>query len=513
MFRYFMVLILVVALLPLGRSADSKPRFVDVTAASGLQLPNKCLPHAVAVEDFDGDGLPDILIATFEPPHIFYFRNLGNLRFKDATRGSGLETFAGTGTGFAVGDFDRDGKLDVYITSVRGAESRLYKGNGDGTFTDVSVKSGTLVKAPTRSCAWSDIDGDGWLDLYVTSPNGANHLFRNNRDGTFTDIAHEAGVALADRHSLGCAFGDVDGDGLDDLFVTNYQSQVSALFKNLGNGKFRDVTALAGLGRKASSVGCVFADVFNRGRLDLFVTTDSWLSGANYTEAQLLRQKHTVEPNVLYVNDGKGKFTPLNEATLNYKSLGHDAVLEDLDHDGLVDIYVGVDAESGNKWATSKGGNPFWTRPDGKTWREQSKQWGIQHEANCVCVPAVDFDNDGDLDLLLVNFYSNVVLYRNETNDKNWLRVKAVGTKSNRDGIGAQVSVFRTDGGPKQLVGFRHIQSGSGYCRCSPLEAHIGLGPKPAASYRVEVFFPASKTRVVKEAVQPGQRLVVRESE
>ena len=120
-----------------------------------------------------------------------------------------------------------------------------------------------------------------------------------------------------------------------------------------------------------------------------------------------------------------------------------------------------MDAESGNKWATSKGGNPLWTRPDGKTWREQAKEWGVKHESNCVCVPAADFDNDGDLDLLLVNFYSNVVLYRNNTNDKNWLRVKAVGSKSNRDGIGAKVSVY-AEGGAKQLVGFREIQSGLG---------------------------------------------------
>src|SRR5205085_5938144 len=123
------------------------------------------------------------------------------------------------------------------------------------------------------------------------------------------------------------------------------------------------------------------------------------------------------------------------------------------------------------RWATSKGGNPLWTRPDGKTWTEVSKDWGVRFEGNCVCVPAADFDNDGDLDLLLVNFYSNVVLYRNETNDSSWLRVKAVGTKSNRDGIGAQVRVL--DG--KKLVGYRHIQSGSGYARCSPPEAHFGL--------------------------------------
>lgn len=511
----WLVILSSLALGPSSFGAEPTSRFTDVTAATGITIAKNTgvggtNPHAVAVEDFDGDGKPDIVIGTFGAPHVRYFRNQGNLKFVDVTKGSGLESFKGDGTGAAVADFDRDGKPDLYLTSLRKGGSRLFKNNGDGTFTDVSEKAGVLIEGSARSCAWSDVDGDGWPDLYVTCPEGPNRLFRNNRDGTFTDIAKEAGVQLADRESLGCAFADVDGDGLDDLFVTNYHSQRSALFKNLGKGKFRDITEAAGLGRKASSVGCTFADVFNRGRLDLFVTTDSWLGGANATEAQLKAMKHTVEPNVLFVNDGKGKFTSLAEPAFDFKSLSHDVLLEDLDHDGLVDVYVGVDAESGNQWATSKGGNPLWSRTDGKAWKEVAREWGVKHVGNCVCVLAADFDGDGDLDLLLVNFYGNVVVYRNETNDRNWLTVKPLGTRSNRDGIGAQVRVFGKEG---KLAGFRQVQSGSGYCRCSPLEAHFGLGKKPEKGYRVEVFFPASKRRVVRDDVRPGQRIVVKEEE
>ena len=490
----------------------ARPRFTDVSADSGLKVAANTgvggtNPHAIAVEDFNGDGLPDVIILTFGKPHIYYYRNLGKLKFRDVTRGSGLEGFEGDGTGIAVADFDKDGILDVYVTSLRKGASRLYKGKADGTFVDVSAKAGVLVKSAARSCAWGDVDQDGYPDLYVTCPDGANLLFRNNGDGTFTDIAKSAGVDLAGRHCLGCAFGDVDGDGRDDLFVTNYKSQVSALFKNLGGGKFKDVTTESGLGRKASSVGCVFADVFNRGRLDLYVTTDSWLSGANYTEKQLLAMKHTVEPNVLYSNDGKGKFTKVDAPGFDLKTLSHDAVVADFDHVGWPEVYVTVDAESGNQWATSKGGNRLWTRPDGKTWREVSKSWGVHHEANCVCVEAVDFDNDGDLDLLLVNFYSQPVLYRNNTNDKNWLRVRAVGKKSSRDGIGAKVYVHGAGG---KLVGYRQIHSGAGYCRCSPLEAHFGLG-KAEEKYQVSVVFPLSRKPVVVDGVKPGRLLVVKE--
>lgn len=491
--------------------AGEPVRFTDVTVEAGIKVRDPKMerytapnPHAVAVEDFDGDGLLDFIVTSFGEPFVHYYRNQGKLRFVEVTKGSGLETFRGAGTGAAVADFDHDGKLDIYLSSLRQGSSRLYRGIGGGKFSDVSDKAGTLVES-ARSCAWSDIDGDGWADLYVTCPKGPNRLFRNQKDGTFSDIASAAGVALADRHSLGCAFGDVDGDGKDDLFVTNYESQMSTLFKNLGSGKFRDITAEAGLGRKSSAVGCVFADVFNRGRFDLYVTTDSWLSGANYTEDQLRKQGHTVEPNLLYANDGKGIFNTVSGPMSEYKSLSHDAALEDLDHDGLIDIYVGVDAESGNRFATSKGGNPLWLRK-GSDWQEVANS-GIKLEVNCVCVPAADFDDDGDLDLLLVNFYSNAVLYRNDTNNKSWLRVKAIGTKSNPDALGTQVRVFAND----KLVGFRQIQSGAGYCRSSALEAHFGLGQTKTC--RVEVLFPSSGIRVVRANVEAGQRLVIRETE
>lgn len=489
----------------------ASPRFTDVTAASGLNVPRDCKPHAVAVEDFDGDGLLDVLLGTFDPPHLLYFRNLGGLKFRDVTKGSGLEAFKGQGTGFAVGDYDRDGRLDVFVASLKPGESRLFHGERDGAFTDVTAKAGLAWDGPARSCAWSDYDRDGWLDLYVATPEGGGRLFHNRGNGTFTDVTRAAGVALPRKHLLGCAFGDFDGDGLDDLFVTAYDSQSSVLFKNLGDGTFRDVTATAGLGRRASSVGCAFGDVLGLGRLDLYVTTDSWLSGANYTEKQLLEMKHTVEPNLLYLGDGKGKFRSVEEATLALKTLSHDVVLEDLDHDGKVEIYVGVDAESGNQWATSKGGNPLWTRGRGDKWQEVSKAWGVAHESNCVCVPAADFDNDGDLDLLLINFYTRPVLYRNNTDDKHWLRVKAVGAKSNPNSIGARVSVYTADKGNRRLVGFRHIQSGAGYCRSSPLEAHFGLGEAaPADGFEVEVRFPGGK-RVLTSGVQPGRVIVIRE--
>lgn len=493
-----------------------KPRFVDVTAETGIKIADNTdvdgtNPHAVAIEDFNGDGLPDIVVPTFGAPHIRYFRNAGQMKFVDVTANSGLENFAGEGSGAAVADFNHDGHLDLYLTSLRKGDSRLYQGRGDGTFADVSQAAGVLLTEAARSCAWSDIDNDGWADLFVCSPEGANKLLRNQQNGTFVDIAVAAGVAAAENETLGCAFGDIDGDGRDDLFLANYHSQPDLLLKNLGNGKFQDITESAGLSRKASSVGCVMADVFNRGQLDLYVTTDSWLSGANATEAELLSQQHTVEPNLLYSGDGQGRFTPIASETLRHKTLSHDAVLEDLDHDGLVEIYVGVDAiPTGNLFATHKGGNPLWTRDAQGDWHNVAAECGVDHQGNCVCVPAADLDLDGDLDLVLINFYSNVKVYRNETNDQRWLQVKAVGTKSNPDGIGAKIKVFATVDDKEKLIGYRQIQSGAGYCRVSPLVAHFGLGNSAGQPLRVEVTFPGGK-QVVQEKVAAGSRIVVRE--
>ena len=485
------------------------PRFDDVTKVSGIKVGNRA--HAVAVEDFNGDGHLDFIVACFDAPQVQLFLGDGKLHFADRTKNCGLESFAGAGTGMAVGDYDRDGKLDVYIASLRAGASRLFRGLGGGKFADVSQKTGTLVESACRSCSFSDVDGDGWLDLYVTAPHGPNHLFSNKRNGTFTDIAATAGLAMSDRENLGCAFGDIDGDGRDDLFITSYDSQVSGLFMNLGSGKFREAAGPAGLARKASSVGCTFGDVFNRGRLDLYVSTDSWMSGENATEKQLLMRGRTVEPNLLYLHAAGGKFRPSGGGPSTYKSLSHDIVLEDLDHDGRVEIYVGVDAKSGNRFATNKGGNPLWTRTDGKTFVEAGTDWGVKHEANCVCVPAADFDGDGDLDLLLINYYSNAVLLRNNTNDTRWLKVKPIGRQSNPDGIGAVVRLFALVGGKAVLVGTRQVQSGAGYCRASPLVAHFGLGAKPAAAYRAEVFFPASKRTARVEDVQAGRRVEVAE--
>ena len=241
-----------------------KARFTDLSANSGLKIAANTGVggtnlYGVAVGDFDGNGLLDVIILTFGKPHIYYFHNLGKFEFKDETAASGLMGFEGEGTGIAVADYDNDGRPDLYVTSLRKGASRLFRNEGKGKFVDVSNKAGVLLTTPSRSCAWSDMDGDGFVDLYVTCPDGANSPFTISVMEHSERSAQIAGVGLAGRHCWAALSRTRTAMVLDDLFVTNYRSQESVLFRNLGGMRFEDVTAQAGLKRKASSVGCAFA--------------------------------------------------------------------------------------------------------------------------------------------------------------------------------------------------------------------------------------------------------------
>ena len=204
----------------------------------------------------------------------------------------------------AVADFDGDGKLDVYIASLREA-SRLYRGNGDGTFNDVTARAGVRARGPARSCAWTDVDRDGWPDLYVTNPKGGCYLFKNNRDGTFTDIVKDSGIDLPGRHCLGCGFGDIDGDGRDDLFVTCYQSQASASSRTSATASSRTSANPASIARRRRSVASSPTCSTRAGSTCSSRPTPGY--PAPTTRRPSCSNKHTVVPNVLYANDGKGK--------------------------------------------------------------------------------------------------------------------------------------------------------------------------------------------------------------
>ncbi len=289
--------------------------FTDVTAAAGVGDPGSA--RGVAWGDYDGDGDLDLSIANAGEANVLY-RNNGNGTFTDVAAAAGVaNTGASLGTSWA--DFDGDGDLDLYVGRWN-QPNLLYRNNGDGTFTDVAVAAGVADGGRGEGVAWADFDGDGDLDLYLSNLGQPNRLYRNDGDGTFVDVAVTAGVAHA-GNGTGASWGDYDGDGDPDLYLANW-NQPNVLYRNEGNGSFTDVSLAAGVGLGGLSRGVSWADVDADGDLDLSVT-------------------NTWQANVLYRNNGDGTFTDIAAAAGVARSDdGRGAVWLDHDADGDLDLFL-----------------------------------------------------------------------------------------------------------------------------------------------------------------------------
>jgi hypothetical protein len=437
--------------------------FTDVTLHAGLQRTG--WGQGVCVGDFDNDGHDDLFVTSWGDCGLYH--NNGDGTFTDVAAKAGVTTRTDSGlrrwnTGCAFLDYDRDGHLDLFVANyidfdpktapapesgpclykgllvacgppgLQGGKNILFHNNGDGTFADVSKKAGILNTPGTYGLGVlaADLDNDGWPDIYVANDSTSSALYRNNHDSTFTDIAIEAGVAYsADGKSqagMGIAAADYDCDGNLDLVKTNFAGDTSSLYRNLGKMVFEDTSFQAGLGRNTQYLGwgVGFIDFDNDGWPDVFVC-----NGHVYPEiAETSLEAGYREHKLLYRNLGNGKFA---DVTMD----GGPGILEKVPGRGCA--------------------------------------FG-------------DFDNDGDVDIL-VNCINDVpqLLRCDQAVKKNWLRVKAVGTKSNRSGIGARVCCT-TAGGHRQIDEER---SGGGYISQNDLRVHFGLGEAGAAD--LEVRWPS----------------------
>ncbi len=505
--------------------------FRDVAAESGVTFThtNGASPSKHIVEtmgsggllfDYDGDGWLDVFLvdggsvadpraAAQARSRLFHNRRDGT--FDDVTAASKIEHHA-YGMGACAADYDNDGHEDLYLTNF-GANA-LYRNNGDGTFSDVTRTAGVGGSALSTSCAFADIDNDGRLDLFVTNYvdpednsktcgdsrvraycrpdvyNGAaSVLYRNNGDGTFSDVTRASGVYRTDGKGLGVVFGDYDDDGRVDFFVAN-DLVPNFLFHNEGRGSFREVGLSAGVavasdGRARAGMGTDFGDYDGDGRLDLAVTN------------------FEMETHNLYRNLGGGLFADatlasgMAAATLRF--LGFGAVFLDYDNDGSLDLAIAnghvLDNTSHFQSASRYAQRKLLLHNDGRgrfTDVAASAGAGFALERVSRTIVAGDVDNDGDLDLLVTNNGQGANLLRNEGGNRgNALLVQLIGRESNRGGIGARVRA--TVAGRSQI---REIKAGSSYLGQNDLRAHFGVGAAREID-RLEVRWPSGHREVL----------------
>ena len=498
---------------PTSQPHPSRIRFEDATAKSGIDFTHSIGSAQLSslLEgtgsgclwfDYNNDGLPDLYVLSgqtlppsltthplnpppSQPPHNRLYRNNGDGTFTDVTEQSGLDPSL-YATAVTAADYDNDGYQDLLVTGY--GRAILYRNNGNGTFTDVTAKAGIKVDGWSISSTWLDYNHSGCLSLFIGRyvdfdpkyrnyyaadnypgpldyPGTTNRLFRNNCDGTFTDVSEQSGIAASIGRTMGVTAADFTGSGWDDIYVANDSTQ-NFLFHNNGNGTFKEIAEDAGVaygqdGEATSSMGPVAADIAGAGRLDL------WVSDGHY--------------NRLMRNNGDGTFTDIGirsglaQANAQYVSWGSGVF--DFDNDGLLDIMV----FHGGLIHMIPMEHSVFQGLGGGRFQDVSRQAGPVVNQRSVARGAcfADYDNDGKIDAFVVNLNGPGTLLHNvSTGTGHWIELRLRGANtpanhsaSNRDGIGAMVDIWA--GGRHQVA--ERVAS-SGYLSQNDGRLHFGLG-------------------------------------
>ena len=512
------------------------PRFDNVSKEAGVDVFG--LSGGAVMEDFDSDGRLDLMISHLGlETQTQLFRNRGDGTFENRTQQAGIVGEVG-GLNMVSTDYNNDGHVDVLILrgGWMGTEGKfpmsLLRNDGDGTFSDVTVAAGLLRLAPTQTAVWFDYDGDGWLDLFVGNESSREsnpcELFHNNGDGTFTDVAAEAGVDVVGLVK-GVNAGDYDDDGRPDLYLSLHGGQ-NLLFHNDGPmtvkedrkvWRFADVTAEAGVAGPRDSFGTFFFDYDNDGRLDLFVAgytimtreRDGLKSMAHNVTADRLGLPTQAERSRLYRNEGNGSFKDVTEEVGLYRVVPAMGLnFGDLDSDGFLDIYLGT----GNPDLTSIVGSRMFRNDEGRTFQDVTTAGNFGHLQKGHAIGFGDLDNDGDQDVFaqmggaLVTDKAISALYKNPGNPNHWLGVELVGERSNRRGLGARLKVtVDTERGPRSF--YRTVGSGGSF-GANPFRQQLGLGGAEKV-VSLEVFWPVTGETQRLSGLDRNQWYEIREGE
>lgn len=494
--------------------ADRWPKFPDLAGKLGIDAISGA--GGSIVEDFDNDGFLDIVISSVdacEPLH--YFHNNGDGTFSDWTSKAKLSDQIG-GINCVQTDYNNDGWLDIFV--MRGGwefamRNSLLKNNGDGTFSDVTDTSGLMSgEHRTHSATWADFDNDGWLDVFVGHEQTPSQLFRNNGDGTFSDVSVKAGVNRT-AFTKGATWGDYDRDGFADLYVSNYGSE-NFLYHNNGNSTFTEIAPKLNVDKPIMSFPTWWADYDNDGWLDLFVA--SFVPSVTEVARGYLGLPPQAETMKLYRNNQQGGFEDVTaKVNLNRVVPTMGANFSDLDNDGFVDFYLGTGAPS----YTALMPNFMFRNRDGKRFVDVTAATGTGHLQKGHGVAFGDLDNDGDQDLyvnvggFIPGDKYNKALFANpnQSNGNQWLAVKLVGGKTNRAAIGAKIKLTLLDANGKQAIRYREVSSGGSFGASSLLQ-HFGVG-KATKIDSLEVTWPATKQTQTFRNVASNQSLEIREAE
>lgn len=483
--------------------------------------------------DYDGDGWQDILLlrgaqlpgcpdSRAPGSSLTLFRNEGGQRFVDVTLRAGLSERA-YALGCCAGDYDNDGDIDLYIACW--GSNRLFRNQGSGRFQECGRQTGVANSGMSTGCAWLDYNRDGRLDLYVCRyvrwdprhdlwcgrpgrkaycppahyPGEKNILYRGNSDGTFTDVTTESGVGGSGGRSLGVATADVDDDGWTDLVVAN-DGTPNYLFRNEGNGRFAEISIQAGVavpesGTPKGGMGIDFADLDGSGLPSIVI------GNLHYESLTLFRPTRATRFEDAAFRLGLG------EASASFLTWG--AFFFDFDLDGLQDIFAANGhiqediAESAPDVSYRQ--RPLLFRNTGSTgFQEVGAAWGLERPLTARGAAWGDFDNDGRPDILVNNHAGPASLLWNQAPfpPGGWLKLRLVGTRSNRSAIGAKVTL--ESGGQRQI---NWVRSGSSYCSQSDLRLNFGLGSAPRVD-RVHIQWPSGGQQEIRDAA-PGKILTV----
>jgi hypothetical protein len=484
-------------------------KFRDIGQLVGVNRFNQS--GGAIMDDFDNDGLLDLVVTTLDATQpMALYRNKGDGTFEDRTEAAGLLKQLG-GLNCVQTDYNNDGYLDIFIP--RGAwlpypvRPSLLRNNGDGTFTDVTAEAGLLLPVNSVCGTWADYDNDGFLDLFVCCEKQPNRLYHNKGNGTFEEVAVQAGVQGAGRCGKGAAWLDFDNDGYPDLFLNNLEGPAQ-LFHNNRDGTFTDVTAAQGIKGPNHGFSCWAFDYDNDGWLDIFATSYEYT--LEDVVKGLLGQPHRLESNRLYRNlGGKGFQDVTKEAGLDQVFATMGSNFGDFDNDGYLDFYLGTGAPNISMLIP----NRMFKNVGGKRFAEISSSSGTGHLQKGHGVACGDWRRNGNLDIFIqmggaVNGdrYHNI-LFQNPGHDNNWLTVKLVGKRTNRAAMGARIKVVTAGEAP--LTVQRHVSSGSSF-GANPLQQTIGLGKTERVAL-LEIHWPTSGTTQVFHDVAVNQAIEVTE--